>query len=287
MPAPRSPRYPLIDLAEAVELVRKIWKAESRNTMSPEVAARHLGYKGLNGASLRVISALRKYRLLDGRGDDVRISDDAITILADEETRSPERVEALKRSAFADTLFSELRQKFQGSPSEANLRSYLMKNGFNEEAAAIATSVYLSTLRFVENESNAYTAPASRFEAPKVKVGDYVQWESNGQLQFLTPRRVRELVGNGSYAMVEGSDTGIPVSELTVQAIADPSPGFKTPPMPPAAGTEIGVIRVSKDCAIRLIADGPYSKRSIEALVKNLQLQLELGTYDDEQSLAS
>ena len=49
-----------------------------------------------------------------------------------------------------------------------------------------------------------------------------------------------------------------------------------------AAEHEIANIRVSKDCAIRLLADGPYNKRSIEALVKNLQLQLELGSYDEE-----
>ncbi len=62
-------------------------------------------------------------------------------------------------------------------------------------------------------------------------------------------------------------------------------------PLPVVSGnTEIANIRVSKDCAIRLVADGPYSKRSIEALVKNLELQLELGTYDeapDEEDPAS
>lgn len=44
---------------------------------------------------------------------------------------------------------------------------------------------------------------------------------------------------------------------------------------------EIANIRVSRSCAIRLLADGEYNKKSIEALVAQLQLGLELGIYDD------
>lgn len=44
---------------------------------------------------------------------------------------------------------------------------------------------------------------------------------------------------------------------------------------------EIANIRVSRNCAIRLLADGQYDKKSIEALVAQLELGLKLGTYDD------
>jgi hypothetical protein len=46
-------------------------------------------------------------------------------------------------------------------------------------------------------------------------------------------------------------------------------------------GEEIANIRVARDCTIRLLATGPYSRKSIEALVAQLKLGLDLGTYDD------
>lgn len=48
-----------------------------------------------------------------------------------------------------------------------------------------------------------------------------------------------------------------------------------------AVGEEIANIRVARDCTIRLMATGPYSRKSIEALVAQLKLGLDLGTYDD------
>ncbi|HVC17925.1 MAG TPA: hypothetical protein VNE18_11570 [Rhodanobacter sp.] len=48
-----------------------------------------------------------------------------------------------------------------------------------------------------------------------------------------------------------------------------------------ATGEEIANIRVARDCTIRLMATGPYSRKSIEALVAQLKLGLDLGTYDD------
>lgn len=48
-----------------------------------------------------------------------------------------------------------------------------------------------------------------------------------------------------------------------------------------ATGEEIANIRVARDCTIRLMATGPYSRKSIEALVAQLKLGLDLGTYDE------
>lgn len=62
---------------------------------------------------------------------------------------------------------------------------------------------------------------------PSVAVGNYVQWESNGQLQFKVPRRVVELLDD-EYARLEGSSSGVLISELTVvdKPIVDPAKPF-------------------------------------------------------------
>ncbi len=49
------------------------------------------------------------------------------------------------------------------------------------------------------------------------KVGDYVQWEPKGILQFMEPKRIVKISDDGAFAFVEGNHTGLPVSELTLE----------------------------------------------------------------------
>jgi hypothetical protein len=48
-----------------------------------------------------------------------------------------------------------------------------------------------------------------------VRVGDHVQWTSQGVAQFAPPRRVTSVSPDGQWAFVEGSGTGLPVGQLT------------------------------------------------------------------------
>jgi hypothetical protein len=50
------------------------------------------------------------------------------------------------------------------------------------------------------------------------RIGDYVQWEPKGILQFREPKRITSISADGGYAFVDGSSTGVPVGELTKQA---------------------------------------------------------------------
>jgi len=54
----------------------------------------------------------------------------------------------------------------------------------------------------------------------EVKIGDSVQWTSQGADQFVEPKKIKSISEDGKYAFVEGSDTGIPVTELSVSEIA-------------------------------------------------------------------
>jgi hypothetical protein len=53
----------------------------------------------------------------------------------------------------------------------------------------------------------------------EVKIGDSVQWTSQGTDQFAEPRKIKSISEDGKYAFVEGSDTGIPIDELSVTEI--------------------------------------------------------------------
>jgi hypothetical protein len=235
----RSPSYPAIGLREAIERVMLVYQKDYQNPIPRAVAVEHMGYSGLSGKSMGVLAALSKYGLLEGRGDNTRVTDLAVTIIAHPQG-TPERAIAIQQAASLPELFADIETRFSGKASDQAIRSYLLTEKYIPGAAEIALRAYRETMQLVEEEKRAYD-----------------------------PEKVQQ-----SRDLMAGL-------ESTTQEISRASliPSSKVSQY--SGTTEIENIRVSKDCAIRLIADGPYTKRSIEALVKNLQLQLELGTYDD------
>jgi hypothetical protein len=157
----RSPEYPAIGLKEAVERVKLIYDKDYQNKVPKAVIAAHMGYKGLNGTSLPVIAALGKYGLLEGRGDETRVSDLALAIIA-HPPGSPERAQALRTAATTPELFAELASKFSaGKASDQAIRAYLMTQRFIPTAADTVIRSYRETIQLVETESSGY------FEPPK------------------------------------------------------------------------------------------------------------------------
>lgn len=156
----RSPNYPAMSLGEAIEKVDAIYKVGHRRKMSREEIVKLLGYTGLNGASITLISTLFKYGLLEGRGDEVRVSDDAIAIVIDT-PGAPERVAALRRAALRPELFAELAASFADGPLPGDnaIRIRLEKLGFTAKAASVAARSFRDTAALVTAEGGAYNVP--------------------------------------------------------------------------------------------------------------------------------
>lgn len=153
----RSPNYPAVDLATAIEMVEPVYRKEKRNKMPREVLAKHLGYTGLNGRSLGMIGALRAYGLLEGTGDDVRVTDDALILLNAPED-SFDRRDAMTRCALRPPLFRQLSSQFETTPSDGVIRYALIKMGFTPEAAGKATQTYLATISFIGGIQSDYAS---------------------------------------------------------------------------------------------------------------------------------
>lgn len=152
----RSPNYPSMSLGPALEAMRPAFKNENRNKMSRTVLAKHLGYSSLNGRALGKIGAVRAYGLIEGSGDELRVSDDAVTALMAPEG-SPERTSALSRLALRPTLFQELRKDFPDTlPSVDNLKFSLIKRQFTPDAAEKAAKSYLATMNLVAGVPDTY-----------------------------------------------------------------------------------------------------------------------------------
>lgn len=152
----RSPEYPAISLKEAIDRVKMIYDKDYQNRLPKQVIAEHMGYKSLSGASLPVLSALTKYGLLEGRGDETRVSDLAVALIA-HPPGTPERMDALKQASVLPELFAELDGRFtDGKGSDQAIRSYLLTRKFIPGAADAAIRAYRDTKQLVEAESAGY-----------------------------------------------------------------------------------------------------------------------------------
>lgn len=145
----RSPNYPTISLPDAIERVRKVYNKEHLHKADPEVVCKAMGYTGVNGASLGVLSALKKYLLLEEVGKELKVSAVALSILVDPQN-STERQEAIRSAAAAPALFETLFAEFGNSPpSDENLRAFLLKRNFAQTAVDTPIRTYRETLNFV------------------------------------------------------------------------------------------------------------------------------------------
>jgi hypothetical protein len=159
----RSPNYPTLDLGAALQAARKAYDKDHRNKMSRAVLAKHLGHESLSGPALGKIGALRAYGLIDGSGDELRVSDDAVHALMAPEGSS-ERAAAITKLATRPKLFQDIRKDFSGAVSIDNLKFWLIKRDFVPEAAEKAAKVYLASMRLAGDEFGDYNAPANEPE---------------------------------------------------------------------------------------------------------------------------
>lgn len=155
----RSPNYPQFSLAEAIKRVGPVFAKERQHPMPKDVLAKHLGYGGINGASLGAISALLKYGLISQDGESYRVADRALTILHPH--NEAEKVSAIAAAAHEPALFAELTEHFKGgSPSDENLRAYLVRRGFAQSALTSVIQAFRETMALVPTDSSS-VAPES------------------------------------------------------------------------------------------------------------------------------
>jgi hypothetical protein len=141
----RSPNYPALDLRAALQAARKAFEKDNRNKMSQAALAKHLGHDSLSGPAFGKIGALRAYGIIEGKGDELRITDDAVAALMAPEG-SPEGFETIKRLARRPKLFQDIQKDFPTRPSLENLKFWLIKRQFAPDAAEKAAKFYLTTL---------------------------------------------------------------------------------------------------------------------------------------------
>lgn len=239
----RSPNYPAISLREALPRITQIYEREFTHPADSDTLAKALGYSGTNGASDAVISALKKYGLLEHAGNrEYKLSAGAIDICLHQKA-DPERVKAIRDAAFTPPLFAELHDEYgEILPSENNLRVKLIKKGFNPKSVGDVIHAYRDTLELVSEEAPEYNAA----DAGK----------SEGDDQTPKPAETRP--------MQQSTAAAAPATSVAPTA----AQGFPTP----TAGESILAFKISRDSEARVFFSGQVTQEAIEKLSALLDL---------------
>lgn len=256
--ADRSPNFPSISLGDAVDFARLIYQREGRSKMPRLSALKPLGYSSINGRSLSILGALRAYGILEGRGDDVKLSDDAITIL-NAPKDSDERRDALVRAFDAPNAFALLRSK--GDASSDTLRWHLIKANFRDDSADKLLRVYLASRDLVNAEAAGYETPSSGTEASSEKAADappmHPVFDDMHEMAFGSERleAAKRFVRHNGGLPPEGgpAELAMGVHERVLQS---------------------GML--SKTASFRVIVSGSVGVSEIERLVKKLEMDKEI-----------
>jgi hypothetical protein len=146
----RSPNYPAIGLPEAIERVSKFYATDRKAGAPLEAALKHMGFSGKHGKSMMVVSALKKYGLVEdvaGRVVPTQRAVEIIVLAKDD----PRRQQAIREAALNPDMNRELYEQFNGDgfPSEDSLEAEIITyKGFNPAAAGGYVRDFLATMEF-------------------------------------------------------------------------------------------------------------------------------------------
>jgi hypothetical protein len=211
----RSPSYPSVPLKQAIDLVSKIHRSCRSNVITRENAVHEMGYSGLTGRSMKVLSALLQFGLLEKAGTgDVKVTQRAVDILhgIDESDRN----EATLEAAYAPQLFRDIHERFpDGIPSEGVIRSYLIQQDFVDVAIGPAITAFMETYRTVEHIRD-YTQQANGSDevahAPSNNNEAAIRKEEAPVIQTLPATSIPQSPANGQLNKINMDIRGDQVS---------------------------------------------------------------------------
>jgi len=262
----KSPNYPSMGLADAIDSVAKIEAQYRSSAASREDAAGLIGYSALSGPATKSLAALASYGLVEKAGKGMlRVTPLARAIIHPSTAR--EKAESTLKAGLTPALFREIREQFTDIPipPEQGVITFLNRAGFNPTAVPKAAKAFSNTAELLErikvSESHGDQVDEdAKLESPDGKfggasVGDFIQWENQGALQFEKPLRVRWVSDDGSHLAVEGSDTGIPMDQSIIEA----APAAVMPPPqspPPAVSGQQEVAKEGQRKAVFPVSEG-------------------------------
>ncbi|MBI3407462.1 MAG: hypothetical protein HY040_03790 [Planctomycetes bacterium] len=138
VPRRRSPNYPAVSLPEGVQMMKKLIDRDGKAGAPLLAALKHMGFSSAHGQAMTIISALRKFKLIEEGNDRIVPTRLAIDIHQFPDNH-PRKIQALRLAAFSPTIYRELLAQYQkhgNIPSDESLKPELITDkDFNPNAA--------------------------------------------------------------------------------------------------------------------------------------------------------
>jgi hypothetical protein len=235
-------RFPFINLEKAIGRAKELFDADQRGReMTIAGVFGVWEYSEKSSGGFQTIAALKQYGLIQntnsGDGRKVRLSDSALRYFRDE--REEEKKKLAREFALKPKIVASLWKDWHVTPpGDTIARSHLKaERGLTDQASRSLLSIYKENLAFADltgddkiPEVDGDAVPPPPY-ANHIKVGDYVQWTSGGIDQFKAPRKVVGIFPDGLHVQVFGSNSGIPMHDLTV--VEPPPPRHPAGSIPP------------------------------------------------------
>lgn len=121
----KSPSYPSNSLGKSIEFTKSIFEKAFKGEIHPADAVNLMGYKGMSGPASSALSSLKKFGLLEGRADGVKVSELALKILQPLEQN--EKSLAVAEAFMKPELYATLIKDFAGIPDDEVIRPKLIR----------------------------------------------------------------------------------------------------------------------------------------------------------------
>jgi hypothetical protein len=133
----RSPNYPAVNLEDAIGRLKRLYDADGRPGAPMATAVKHFGFSGPHGQAMTIVSALKKFGLIEDKAGRIVPSPLGLDIM--EFKPGQERYEvAIRDAACKPDIYSELVETYREHgrlPSDEALRPELITDkGFNPKA---------------------------------------------------------------------------------------------------------------------------------------------------------
>lgn len=146
----RSPNYPAVGLQEAIDRLNKFFVADGKAGATQDMAAKHIGFASDHGWAYSVLSALKKFGLVEEKNGRVVPTQRAIEIVSLPE-KDDRRLAAIREAAQLPAIYAELIDQYKatGLPSDETLEGELKAyKGFNPNTVKDFLQGFKETLEF-------------------------------------------------------------------------------------------------------------------------------------------
>ena len=236
----RSPGYPAVGLRDAIQRSDKIYKADGRAGSPRAAALEHMGFSKAHGQALTVLSALKKFGLVEEKDGSIALTPRAIDILVRPEG-DERRCQAIKTAALGPDIYRQLIEAHpSGLPSDTSLKAELIADrDFNPNVVDGFLKDFRDTLDFAGlADSTVLESLIEEHEPSTDEVG-----------------------GAGR------EDDSMPPTDIEGKSAGTSFAAGKL-----RTAKEALSQRVSPDCVAHVAFDGPVTQRAIEKLIAHLDL---------------